>query len=157
MATYAPLSLALQLRRPSTKGVVKALLSASRSSAFLGTFIALFYYGVCLSRTRIGPHIIGRDAASRQKIDGGICSATGCLFCGWSILLENPGRRKDLALFVAPRALATLLPRRYPLEKQWREAVAFAASTAVVFTCVLENKERVRGVLGNVLAAVLER
>jgi hypothetical protein len=61
-----------------------------------------------------------------------------------------------MALFVAPRAMATLLPRKYALEKQWRETAVFAASTAVVFTCALENKARVRGVLGSVLASVLQ-
>ena len=157
MATYLPLSLLLQARNPSAKGVLRALVSASRSSAFLGTFITLFYYGVCLSRSRLGPHIVGTDNESRQRIDGGICMGTGCFLCGWSVLVEHPGRRKDMALFVAPRAMATLLPRRYDLSKQWRETAVFAASTAVVFTCVLENRKRVRGVLGNVLGSVMER
>jgi len=70
-------------------------------------------------------------------------------------MLENPGRRKDMALFVAPRALATLLPRRYDASKEWRETAVFAFSTAVVFTCMLENRKRVRGVLGSVLGSVL--
>ena len=118
-------------------------------------FITLFYYGVCLSRTRIGPRILGRDAEACNKIDGGICVGTGCFLCGWSILIEKAGRRKDMGLFVAPRALATLFPRQYDADKQWRERLAFALSTAVVFTCVLENKSRVRGVLGSVLSRVL--
>jgi len=156
MATYLPLGLLLVARKPSVKGLVRAVLSAGRSSAFLGSFIALFYYGVCLARTRIGPGILGDSVASRQALDSGICVGSGCLLCGWSILLEQPGRRKDMALFVAPRALATLLPRRYPLDKQWRETFIFATSTAVVFTCVLENKDRVRGLLGSVLRNILE-
>ncbi|KAK7980714.1 hypothetical protein PG989_013171 [Apiospora arundinis] len=153
--TYLPLNLLLVARQPSFRKLKQALLSAARSSAFLGAFITLFYYGVCLARTRIGPHLLGKDTEARNLIDGGLCVGTGCFACGWSILLENPGRRKDMALFVAPRAMATLLPRRYPLDKQWRETLVFAASTAVVFTCVLENPKRVRGVLGNVLNTVL--
>jgi hypothetical protein len=161
MATYLPLSLLLALGRSSDHrrlpaGLRRALLSAARSSAFLATFIALFYYGVCLARTRVGPSVLGKDAAAREKIDGGYCIACGCLLCGWSILFEHPGRRKDLALFVAPRALATLFPRRYALDKQWRETLVFAASTAVVFTCVRENRARVRGVFGSVLGSVLQ-
>ena len=70
-------------------------------------------------------------------------------------MLENAGRQKELGLFVAPRALATLLPRRYLWENQWRETLAFAVSSAVVFTCVKERPERVRGVLGKVLRGVL--
>lgn len=71
------------------------------------------------------------------------------------MLLENPGRRKELGLFVAPRALATLFPRRYGWEKRGREKVAFSCAVAVVFTCVGERPERVRGVFGKVLRGVL--
>lgn len=156
MGTYLPLNLLLVMRSPNRKGLSRALLSAVRSSTFLGTFITLFYYGVCLARTRVGPLVLGKKTPSRQKIDSGICVGSGCLLCGWSILIEYANRRKDMALFVAPRALATLLPRRYPLDKQWRETLVFAFSTAIVFTCVRENKGRVRGVMGNVLGTVLE-
>ena len=162
MATYLPLNLLLVVRHRGKSGrkiaaaLLQAFVSAVRSSAFLGTFIALFYYGVCLARTRIGPRLLGTSLPARHKIDGGICVGTGCALCGWSILIENAGRRKDIGLFVAPRALATLLPRRYPLEEQWKETAVFAASTAVVFTCVLENPKRVRGVLGTVLGSVLQ-
>ncbi|KAL7624371.1 hypothetical protein AAE478_005935 [Parahypoxylon ruwenzoriense] len=153
MVTYLPLNLVA--RKKNLGGLRKAFLSAARSSSFLAAFITLFYYGVCLARTRLGPHILGKDTRARQAIDGGICVGCGCVMCGWSILIEKAARRKDMALFVAPRALATLLPRKYPLDKQWRETLAFAFSTAVVFTCVQENQSRVRGVLGNVLASVL--
>ncbi|KAI0602229.1 integral membrane protein [Biscogniauxia sp. FL1348] len=153
VATYLPLN--ILTRKKDLKGLRSAVLSAARSSSFLATFITLFYYGVCLARTRVGPHIIGKDTKARQMIDSGVCVGTGCFMCGWSILIEKPSRRKDMALFVAPRAMATLLPRRYSLDKQWRETFVFAFSTAVVFTCVRENKQRVRGMLGNVLASVL--
>ncbi|ETS06610.1 hypothetical protein M419DRAFT_31917 [Trichoderma reesei RUT C-30] len=157
MLTYLPLALALQLRRPKRMNLMKAVTGSSRSSTFLATFITLFYYGVCLARTRLGPSLLGKDTQSRQLIDGGLCVGTGCSLCGWSVLVETVGRRKDMALFVAPRALATLAPRRYPLEKQWREKLIFAASTAVVFTCALENPKRVRGVLGGLLGMVLRK
>lgn len=160
MRTYLPLQMAvllLRLRsfRTLRRDSLRAFLSASRSSAFLGSFITLFYYGVCLSRTRVGPHIVGTDVEARQKIDGGMCVGAGCFLCGWSVLLEPASRRRELALFVAPRAVATMLPRKYDADKQWRETLVFAASTAVVFTCVMENKRRVRGVLGGLLRTVL--
>ncbi|KAI4869068.1 hypothetical protein F4820DRAFT_61412 [Hypoxylon rubiginosum] len=154
MITYLPLN--LLARGKNIKGFRTAFLSAARSSSFLAAFITLFYYGVCLARTRLGPHIVGKDTKSRQTIDGGLCVGSGCFLCGWSILLEKVARRKELALFVAPRAMATLLPRRYPLDKQWRETFVFAFSTAVVFTCIRENPKRVRGMLGKVLSSVLE-
>ncbi|KAI0799409.1 integral membrane protein [Xylaria sp. FL0064] len=154
MATYLPLNILARKKNP--EGFRRALVSAVRSSSFLATFITLFYYGVCLARTRIGPHLLGKDTGSRQTIDAGVCVGCGCFMCGWSIFFEAASRRKDMALFVAPRALATLLPRRYPLSKQWRETFVFAFSTTVVFTCIRENRSRVRGVLGNVLGSVLE-
>lgn len=155
MYTYLPLALALQLRKPNRNSPRTALVSACRSSAFLGTYIALFYYGVCLGRTRIGPHILGKDTECRQRIDGGYCVGVGCFLCGWSVLIETASRRKDMALFVAPRAMATLLPRQYSMGVQWRETLAFAVSTAVVFTCAMENPRRVRGMLGGILGLTM--
>ncbi len=154
-STYLPLNLLLTLRNPSTAAAKYAVKSSARSSAFLATFIALYYYGICLHRTRLGPKILGTETHIRQQIDSGICVAGGCILCGWSVLIETEGRRKELGLFVAPRALATLFPRRYLMEHQWREKLAFAVSTATVFTCVQEKPERVRGVLGKLLNRVL--
>ncbi|KAG5940135.1 hypothetical protein E4U59_002638 [Claviceps monticola] len=160
MQTYLPLALVLHLRNPGRRSVtiktaITVVLSACRSSAFLGAFIALFYYGVCLGRTRLGPRLLGKDTESRQRLDGGYCVGAGCFLCGWSVLIETARRRRDMALFVAPRALATLLPRRYPVEMQWRETLVFAASTAVVFACAMEKPGRVRGMLGRILAVTM--
>lgn len=157
IATYLPLTLAFALRNPSRKAIIRAIISSCRSATFLGTFITLFYYGVCLTRTRLGPLLLGDSIPWRQRIDSGLCVGTGCFLCGWSMLIETPSRRKDIAMFMAPRAMATFLPRRYPLEKQWRETVVFAASTAVVFTCVKENPDRVRGVFGRLLKMVMDK
>ncbi|CZT41463.1 related to integral membrane protein [Rhynchosporium secalis] len=143
-STYLPLNLILTARDPTRKRFVHALRSSARSSSFLGTFIALYYYGICLTRSRLGPKILGSSTATCQQLDSGPCIGGGCALCGWSVLIETETRRKELGLFVAPRALATLLPRRYLMEKQWRETLAFATSTAVVFTCVCEKPERVR-------------
>ncbi|KAH6982946.1 hypothetical protein BKA56DRAFT_631407 [Ilyonectria sp. MPI-CAGE-AT-0026] len=157
MATYLPLTLAFALRNPSRKAIIRAIISSCRSATFLGTFITLFYYGVCLARTRLGPLLLGDSIPWRQRIDSGLCVGTGCFLCGWSMLIETPSRRKDIAMFMAPRAMATFLPRKYPLDKQWRETVVFAASTAVVFTCVKENPDRVRGVFGRLLKMVMDK
>ncbi|KAI1179564.1 integral membrane protein [Nemania sp. FL0916] len=156
MFTYLPLNILARSKNLNLHGLRRALQAAARSSSFLAAFITLFYYGVCLARTRLGPRLLGKDYSSRQTIDSGICVGCGCFMCGWSIFFEAASRRKDMALFVAPRALATLFPRRYALDKQWRETFVFAFSTAIVFTCVRENRRRVRGVMGNVLASVLK-
>lgn len=153
MFTYLPLALTIRLRGSlSHKKIVKSFFSASRSSAFLATYITLSYYGVCLARSRIGPLIAGRDMAACRRLDSGISVGTACILCGWSIFVETKARRKDMALFVAPKALGTLVARRYPVEKQWRERFVFALSAAVLSTCIRENPKRVRGWLGRLLA-----
>jgi hypothetical protein len=41
----------------------------------------------------------------QQRLDGGLCVLAGTWACGWSLLLESKRRRREMALFVAPRAL----------------------------------------------------
>ena len=112
---YFPLNFLMLIRRRTMgrRRALATLLDASRSSAFLGAFVALFYYGVCLARTRLGPKVVDRKTITPMQWDGGLCVGAGCLLCGWSILLEKASRRQELASFVAPRALATVFPRRY--------------------------------------------
>lgn len=154
IAMYGSINSVMFLVKPSVASAKRAAITSIRSSAFIGSFIALFYYGVCLTRCRVGPKVLGPDPKAAQRIDSGLCVQVGCSMCGWSIMLENEGRRKDIALFVAPRALATFLPRRYELKDQWKETLAFAMSAAVLLTCVQENPKRVRGVFGKVLGNV---
>ncbi|OAL20308.1 hypothetical protein AYO22_09020 [Fonsecaea multimorphosa] len=80
-----------------------------------------------------------------------------CLACGWSVLLEKPSRRQEIAFFVAPRALATILPRVYDQRYRHREQAIFATSVAIVLTALNSGNERsVRGVLGRILAGILK-
>lgn len=132
---------------------MKLVKSASLSSSFLATFISLFYYGVCLARTRLGPRLF--PSVSPQAWDSGLCVLAGCLACGWSILLEEPARRYEIAQFMAPRAMATLLPRVYDRREQWKEKVVFATSVAIVMGGVVDGGAvHVKGVLGRVLGGV---
>ncbi|KAI9819441.1 MAG: hypothetical protein M1832_004004 [Thelocarpon impressellum] len=155
LATYLPLNLVLRARSPSKKALVQAVADAVRSSSFLAAFISIFYYSICLCRTRLGPKIFSRDTVTPTMWDAGLDIGAGCALCGWSILIEAPRRRHEVAAFVAPRAAATFFPRRYDPKFQWREKLAFATSAAVIFTCMQERPERVRGVLGRVLKQVL--
>ncbi|KAF2096824.1 hypothetical protein NA57DRAFT_42979, partial [Rhizodiscina lignyota] len=152
--------------RAGITDTVRTIIAASRSSSFLGAFIALVYYGVCLGRTRIGPGLLAaltrmRSMALRrvvaQMLDSGLAVTLGCFLCGLSILVEEPKRRVEIMLFVAPRAVGAWIPRRYHRKYLWREHLGFAISTAVVFTAVHEKSGRVRGVLGRVLGDVLKQ
>ena len=152
---YLPLQLLFRLRYPSLPSFVAGLKGAARSSAFLGAFISFFYYGVCLARTRLGPKLLSRKTVTPQMWDSGLCVLAGCMLCGWSILLEKRSRRQEIAAFVAPRALATLLPRVYEKRHQTREQIVFATSIAIVMAAAAETPLRVRGALGQVLGKVL--
>jgi len=120
LSVYAPLQVILLLRRLSQskthkgRAALSAAMEAVRSSAFLGSFIALFYFGVCTTRTRLGPKLFSDKTITPQMYDSGLCIGAGCLLCGWSLLLEPARRRTELMLFVLPRAVAVLFPRRYP-------------------------------------------
>lgn len=133
-----------------------AFKDAARRSSFLGAFIALFYYGVCLSRTRLGPKLFSSKTITPQMWDSGLCVLSGCLLCGLSILVEESKRRLEVILFLLPRAAATWFPRRYLPENRWKEQLAFALSAAVVMTAAQEDPKRVSGVFGRVLHKVLK-
>lgn len=116
MATNLPLQILVKVlvkRKFSTKAFNQAFREALQSSSFLGAFVALMYYGICLSRTQVGPRLFNASTVTPQMWDSGLCVRTACLLCGWSILLEAQRKRQELAMFVAPRALATLFPRVY--------------------------------------------
>lgn len=158
-AMYFPLQLLMQLRRgklPSLQTLQRMVKNAGRSSAFLGAFISIFYYSVCLVRTRVGPTLFSYETVPPDFWDDGACVGLGCALCGWSILLENVRKRIELMLFVAPRALSVVLPRRYENKYRWREQVTFSLSLAVLLTAVKKKPEMVRGMLGKVLNSVLK-
>jgi hypothetical protein len=116
-AMYFPLQLLVRIRskQPLTS-ISHAAKEAARSSSFLALFITFFYYSVCLARTRLGPKLFSRQTVTPMMWDSGLDVGAGCMACGWSILVESPRRRQEIAFFVAPRAAAALLPRRYPKE-----------------------------------------
>lgn len=113
LATYLPLQILIKARNPSMGAFRLACKDALRSSAFLGAFVGIFYYSVCLSRTLVGPKLFSRERITPIMWDQGLCIGAGCAMCGCSILIEAEKRRQEVAFFVAPRAAATFFPRRY--------------------------------------------
>lgn len=113
LMTYLPLQIVMRLRKPSRKALWRALREAVRSSAFLGGFVGLFWSGICLSRTRLGPKVLNNKRVTPMMWDQGLCIRAGCVLCGLSILIETARRRQEVAFFVAPKAAATYLPRSY--------------------------------------------
>lgn len=125
LGVYGPLQAIILLRKLSQtkvdklRAVLNAASEAARSSAFLGTFVALFYFGVCMTRTRLGPKLFSYKTVTAQMYDSGLSISVGCLLCGWSFLLEPARRQTELMLFVLPRAVAVWLPRKYPKDVSW--------------------------------------
>ena len=156
LAMYLPIQLAVKMRKPSLKAVVVSLQEAIRSATFLGGFIGLFYYSVCSARTLVGPKLFSRTTITPQMWDSGLCVGAGCAACGLSIFLEKAQRRPELAFFVAPRAAAIFLPRRYEPKYLWREQLAFAIGATTLLTMVEENPKSARGLVSFVLSKILE-
>lgn len=139
-----------QVSMPSR--LLRALTATIRSSCFLGSFIALCWYGVCLGRTRLFPVLFPRVPKTRW--DDTICVALGSFLSGFSCFVDLPQRRKELALFVAPRAVGTLIstdptPRNLQLER-----IAFACSMAVLVAYAKKDAKSVRGIFGKGLELV---
>ncbi|EAW14082.1 uncharacterized protein ACLA_071150 [Aspergillus clavatus NRRL 1] len=156
-ATYVPLQIVFRLRLIRTMSSLRrALADALRTSTFLASFVSIFYYSVCLARTRIGPKLFSRETVTPQMWDSGLCVGAGCLMCGWSILVESARKRQEIALFVAPRAAATVLPRYYDKKYQHRERITFALSAAILFAYLHEQPKMVRGVFGRIATRVLK-
>jgi hypothetical protein len=92
----------------SPKKLIPVLLGVLRSATFLSAFVQLMWLGVCSTRTflfaRLFPWI------SHDYFDGPYgCVFVASLLCGSSIWIENPRRRGEIALYVLPRAIRTLL------------------------------------------------
>lgn len=92
----------------STAVLKKLVLSLLRSSLFLSAFISSIWSAVCFTRTWGIARLLPR--LSHNFIDGPFgCIMAGCLACGGSIWIEQGRRRGEIALYVLPRALRTLL------------------------------------------------
>lgn len=128
-----------------------ALRLTVRSLAFLGAYIALFWYAVCLARTRVLPRLFPSVPVTRW--DDTVCVAAGCVACGLSCLVETPQRRKELALFVAPRAAGTLVDAAPTARNLRVECAVFAVSIAVLVAFSKRNAASVRGIFGKGLQA----
>lgn len=152
---YGTLNLAMLVvrgRRPWGAAVVRAVRLTVRSALFLGAFIALCWYGVCLARTRVFPRMF--PAVPKHHWDDTAGVASGLLLCGLSCFVETPQRRKELALFVAPRAVGTLVLTEPTARNLRVESVAFAASMAVLVACSRQDPAKVRGLFGKGLETV---
>ncbi|GAA5920778.1 hypothetical protein JCM1841_004187 [Sporobolomyces salmonicolor] len=143
--------------------ILRILLAASRSSAFLATFVSSIYASVCLVRTRL-PQVF--PSLPQQPLDGGLSVALGCFMCGWSVLIENHRRRREMALYCAPRALYAVLDEIAPeiftqgktgeLLCRWLERAIFATSAGTVIAATVHRPDLVSGVVKGVVGVAVK-
>jgi len=157
----------LRLRTvPSSKELYSLLLpritGAFRSSAFLSTFLAAFYYAVCMTRT-IVPSFIAKMSPSLAQlftndfIDGPYgCILAGSLACGGSIWIEDSRRRGEMALYVLPRALETIFSQAKGRAGGILERGLCTLCLAYLLTSAAHTPETLRGLSGWSLGLVLK-
>jgi len=145
------------------------------STTFLASYIGFMWYGICLVRTvglaKLFPNI------SHRFWDG----PQGCVFlgvapAGLSMYIENGRRRGELALYVLPRAVRTLLAERWlrsgkrsarwseryaepylqhsycQTDMKWFLSLVFILSMVTIITLSKQNPASIRGVTKKVMA-----
>ncbi|KAF5314101.1 hypothetical protein D9611_006821 [Ephemerocybe angulata] len=150
---YGPVHLVpVLLTRPRTllrpAQLVATAAGALRSTAFLASFISLYYYTVCLTRTLVLARLL--PFVSHDFWDGPYgCALAGSLTCGASIWIENGRRRGEMALYVLPRALRTCLPGWMVRSQGWKgrlvERIAFIVSMSTLLTSAVHRPDSLRG------------
>ncbi|KAK6465318.1 hypothetical protein DFJ63DRAFT_17526 [Scheffersomyces coipomensis] len=138
----------LLLRR---KKLSKYIVSTIRSSLFLATFSSLDWYGLCLTRkdwlAKLFPNV-------PQRTWDLLAPKVGAFLSGFSCFVESPGRRKELSLFVAPKALGTFISPKVTERNLMIETLAFSMSFAVLVAFAKHRPGRVRGLVGSALSIV---
>ncbi|THH11100.1 hypothetical protein EW145_g875 [Phellinidium pouzarii] len=138
LAIYAPVHLVpIILSRPdkllSFSELRKTVSSLLQSSLFLSAFISSIWTTI-----------------SHNFFDGPFgCVPVGCLACGGSIWIEQGKRRGEMALYVLPRALRSLLSNAWlrsgSRSLKLMERLAFVLSLASILTASRYRPETLRG------------
>lgn len=153
-----------QLLSSPSPTLLHALKGTVRSSTFLGSYIGIIWYTICLVRTRIGHQLLG---VNQTRLDDTLAPLLGSMMCGLSVLIETPHRRGEMTLFVIPRAIYSFVDRLIsPYAKnRWWESVAartiedlvFALSVMVVVRqMIYKDKNMVRSSVRGLLNWLLK-
>ncbi|KAI8597986.1 hypothetical protein EDD21DRAFT_310030 [Dissophora ornata] len=139
------------------------LLATARSSAFLATYISMTWYGICFWRSRVMPlfmKLTGRQYTS-NVVDRTWGPLLGSFLCGFSVLIEKPHRRAEMALYVLPRAMYSMWSRVMSgrLSRKVEvtgEALMYAISMSVLLTGMVWKRDMVRPSMQGLLGWMLE-
>ncbi|KAF9481427.1 hypothetical protein BDN70DRAFT_974936 [Pholiota conissans] len=162
LAIYLPVHfLPVLLTRPQTlmrpHRLLATLFGALRSATFLSSFIGLYWYAVCLTRSLVLARVL--PFVSHDFWDGPYgCIMAGCLMCGSSIWIENGRRRGEMALYVLPRAIRAILPNKLikngNRSVKLAEQLAFVLSFSTLLTSAAHQPDSLRGLSRWTLAFV---
>lgn len=147
---YGTLNLVLFIVR--RKNLKKYLTSTFQSAAFLASFIFLNWYPRCLARNKVLPRLFPNKNPTFYEA---YSTDAACMFCGLSCLIESPQRRKELTLFVAPKAIGTLISKESTTSSLIIERIIFSVSFAILATFAKVDPKRVRGIMGRGLHMAL--
>ncbi|KAG0364846.1 hypothetical protein BC939DRAFT_433955 [Gamsiella multidivaricata] len=162
-ALLSPKAFFEKLQKNPISTASSTLLAAARSSAFLATYIALIWYGICSWRSKIMPLVMkltGRRYSS-NVIDNIYGPLLGSFMCGFSVLIEKPHRRAEMALYVLPRAMYSMWSRVMSGRLSRRvertgETLMYAISMSVLLTGMMWKREMVRPSMQGLLGWMLE-
>lgn len=158
MAIYFPVHLLPRLLfnpkaffRAPLANLLKVLLGAARSAAFLATFIVGNWFPICLGRTALLPRLFPN--VPFRFWDGGLGPRMGSIACGFSIFIEEKRKRAEMALYVAPRALFAMAESAHPgwlsqgqRSAVWVERVVFGAAVGTVVAAGRYRPDLLRGI-----------
>ncbi|KAF8560354.1 hypothetical protein OG21DRAFT_1502658 [Imleria badia] len=135
-----------------------ALLSAMRSATFLSTFVSSCWFGVCFTRTLVLARLFPK--ISHDVWDGPYGGTlVGSLVCGTSIWIENARRRREVSLYVLPKALRAMIPENWLRSMHpaahFAESLTFVLSLASLLTFSVHKPESLRGLSRWALAFVM--
>ncbi|KAF8140263.1 hypothetical protein EV363DRAFT_1426683 [Boletus edulis] len=149
LALYLPVHfLPILLTKPSSiirpHLALSTLLSAIRSATFLSTFISSCWFTVCFTRTLVLARLFPNDFAR----------------CLGRIWIEDARRRREVALYVLPRALRASIPEKWLRSRhsvaQFAECLTFIVSLASLLTFSVHHPESLRGLLRWTMAFVMK-
>jgi hypothetical protein len=157
MAIYVPVHLLPRLlfnprgfASAPLANMLKTLMGAARSAAFLATFIVGNRFPICLARSVVPRWLPG---VPFTFWDAGIGQALGSIACGFSIFIEEKRKRAEMALYVAPRALFATAESAKPgwlsqghRSALWAERMTFGTAVGVVVAAARYRPELLRGI-----------
>ncbi|KAG0148101.1 hypothetical protein CROQUDRAFT_655227 [Cronartium quercuum f. sp. fusiforme G11] len=146
--------------------LLNILLGSSCSAAFLSSFVALTWSGVCIGRSDTLRSLLNklhRRPITSTTLDFYVAPHLGSFLAGLSIVIENKKRRGEMALYVAMRALYAAIDEVLPAKllrnikrHQWVsvlvERLTFALSIGTITSAVVHNPDHVRGVVKGIMS-----